>query len=268
MSEIANESGFDPIDGDIDKVYGNHQLILDLDGFEGPLDVLLTLSRSQKVDLSRISILELAEQYLSFISRVRELKLEIAADYLVMAAWLAYIKSRLLLPEIEENQDEPSGEEMAEALSRRLRHLEGIRSLGKELMERPRLGVSVFSSGVPTSFQVIKKARYEASLYDLLKSYSEHKLNIERGKTLRVISDNQYSIEDAYNRLSLILDSSPKWETLACFLPSNLRDEHATRCAIASTLVASLELAREGKIELRQNQAFGRIHLRRHPKEV
>jgi len=247
----------------IDRDYQEHQLILDLNGFEGPLDVLLALSRSQKVDLGKISILELAEQYLAFISRARELKLEVAADYLVMAAWLAYIKSRLLLPEIDESLDEPSGEEMAESLSRRLRHLEGIRNLGKQLMKRPRLGVSVFSSGVPTSFQVIKKVRYEASLYDLLKSYGEHKLNIERGKNLLVIDDKLYSLEDAYNRLSSILETAPKWKTLAAFLPSNLLDEKAVRSAVASTFAASLELAREGKVVIRQNQAFGHIHLRR-----
>jgi len=265
VSEIVDASGSETLEGYNDNGYGEHQLILDLDGFEGPLDILLTLSRSQKVDLSKISILELAEQYLLFISRARELKLEIAADYLVMAAWLAYIKSRLLLPDIDEDIDEPSGEEMAESLSRRLRHLEGIRILGKELMKQPRLGLSVFSSGVPTSFKILKKVRYEASLYDLLKSYSEHKLNKERGKNLHIISYNQYSIEDAYSRLSLILEDVPKWETLSCFLPSNLRGVKEVRAAVAATFAASLELAREGKIELRQNKAFGRIHLRRYP---
>ena len=160
-----------------------YALILDLDGFEGPLDILLALARNQKVDLGKISILELAEQYLTFITRAREIKLEIAADYLVMAAWLAYMKSRLLLP-APEADEEPSGQEMADALAFRLRRLEAMRDAAKKLMRQPRLGIDVFGCGAPEGIEVIRTPQYEASLYELLKSYGEHKLSMERGENL------------------------------------------------------------------------------------
>jgi segregation and condensation protein A len=241
-----------------------YALILDLDGFEGPLDILLTLARNQKVDLAKISILELAEQYLAFITRAREIKLEIAADYLVMAAWLAYMKSRLLLPEPEADE-EPSGQEMADALAFRLRRLEAMRDAAKKIIRRPRLGIDVFGCGAPEGIEVIRTPQYEASLYELLKSYGEHKLSLERGENLQILASEGYSLEQAYSRLAGMLAVMPEWESMARFLPPGASGELSLRSAVATTFAASLELAREGKMQLRQFEPFGRIYVRRAP---
>jgi len=234
-------------------------LILDIDGYEGPLDVLLTLARSQKIDLNKISILELAEQYLIFISKARQLKLELAADYLVMAAWLAYMKSRILLPETE-SEEEESGKDMAEALAFRLRRLEAMRDSVGKLMKNFRLGVDVFGFGTP--IQIIRSSDYQATLYDLLKSFSDHKLSIERGEALQIQPMESFSLESAYKRLSIMIPNIPDWESMIYFLPKELGKKGNYRSAIATTFAASLELAREGKVELRQFEAFGRLYMR------
>mgnify|MGYP003952328309 CR=1 FL=1 len=244
-----------------------YALILDLDSFEGPLDVLLTLTRNQKVDLTKISILELADQYITFIARARELKLEIAADYLVMAAWLAYLKSRLLLPE-PESDEEPSGQEMADALAFRLRRLEAMREAAGKLMRRARLGIDVFAGGAPDGIKVIRVSQYEASLYELLKSYAEHKLDQERGETLQILASQSYSLEAAYRRLGEMLPAMPEWESMARFLPPEAGGDITMRSAVAITFAASLELARQGKMQLRQFEPFGRIYVRCPPEEV
>ena len=244
-----------------------YALILDLDGFEGPLDILLTLARNQKVDLAKISILELAEQYLAFISGARELKLEIAADYLVMAAWLAYLKSRLLLPEPEVDE-EPSGQDMADALAFRLRRLDAMRDAAGKLMRRPRLGIDVFGCGAPEGIEVIRTSQYEATLYDLLKAYGDHKLALERGETLQILALETYSMEEAYRRLAGMLTAMPEWESLARFLPPEAGGGLILRSAVATTFAASLELAREGKMQLRQFEPFGKIYVRRAPEET
>lgn len=238
-----------------------HDLILDLDGFEGPLDVLLTLARHQKVDLHKISILQLAEQYLAFITGARQLRLEIAADYLVMAAWLAYMKSRLLLPEPEEDE-EPSGEEMAEALAFRLRRLEAMREASARILRRPRLGLEVFSRGAPEGVEVVPKFEYEATLYELLRCYAEHHARVHAEHL--VIADSEvFSMDQAYQRLSSMLGAMPDWESLARFMPPGLRSGLMTRSAVATTLAAGLELVREGKLQLRQLEPFGPIYIRR-----
>ena len=244
-----------------------YALILDLDGFEGPLDILLALARNQKVDLAKISILELAEQYLAFITRAREIKLEIAADYLVMAAWLAYMKSRLLLPEPEADE-EPSGQEMADALAFRLRRLDAMRDAANKLMRRPRLGIDVFACGAPEGIEVIRTSQYEATLYDLLKSYGDHKLAMEAGETLQILAAETYSMEQAYRRLADMLTVMPEWESMARFLPPDAGGGIALRSAVATTFAASLELAREGKMQLRQFEPFGHIYVRRAPEET
>ena len=244
-----------------------YSLILDLDGFEGPLDVLLALTRNQKVDLSKISILELAEQYLTFIAEARELKLEIAADYLVMAAWLAYLKSRLLLPE-PEGEEEPSGQELAEALAFRLRRLEAMRDAAAKMMRRPRLGIDIFTAGAPEGISIVRTSKYESSLYELLKAYADHKLDQERGETLQIIASQSYSLEAAYRRLSEMLPGVPDWESMARFLPPEAGDSISLRSAIAVTFAASLELAREGKMQLRQFEPFGRIYVRHNPEDT
>ena len=236
-------------------------LILDLDGFEGPLDALLALARTQKVDLTRISILQLAEQYLAFIQRARDLKLEVAADYLVMAAWLAYMKSRLLLPEAEPDE-EPTGEEMAEALARRLQRLNAMREASRRLMLRPRVGHEIFVRGAPEGINVVRVPVFESSLFDLLKAYAAQDARAE-AENLVIAAPEIYSMEDAYQRLSGMLGAMPEWESLARFLPSSDGDPLLSRSAVATTFAASLELVREGRIRIRQLEPFGPIYVRR-----
>ena len=178
----------------------DEQLVLNLEGFEGPIDLLLTLARDQKVDLTHISILALAEQYLRFVQEARRLELEIAADYLVMAAWLAYLKSRLLLPKEEQGDDEPSGEEMAAALAFQLRRLEAIREAGTRLMARAQLGRDVFARGAPEGLRLVTRPEYEGSLFELLQAYGTV---CRRGKAepLQIEPTRLFSMEDLLERL-------------------------------------------------------------------
>lgn len=236
------------------------ELVVDLDGYEGPIDMLLVLARQQKVDLLNISILQLADQYLAFIAAARRLRLEIAADYLVMAAWLAYLKSRLLLPEPEED-DEPTGPEMAEALAFQLRRLEAMQKAGAKVMNLPRLGRNVFPRGAPEGVQVTRVPVYELSLYELLKAYGDHHRR-GHGEPLEIAPTEVQSIHDALERLGVLLGRVPDWQTLMTFLPKGLRRGVVYRSAVASTFAASLELARSGLIELRQSGTFGPIYLR------
>ncbi len=236
-------------------------LVLDLEGFEGPIDVLLQLARDQKVDLTQISILQLAEQYLEFVREARRLRLELAADYLVMAAWLAYLKSRLLLPE-PEGEDEPSGAEMAAALAFQLQRLEAMQNAGKNLMKLPQLGQDIFARGAPERIQKTTTATYDVSLYDLLSAYGRVRGSAQNAQNLKVLSLNLYSIEDAVERLQALLGNAPGWRTLASFLPADLRDSLMLRSAVATTFTASLEMVKAGKLQLRQDSAFGPIYLR------
>ncbi|MGH7186894.1 MAG: segregation and condensation protein A, partial [Pseudomonadota bacterium] len=199
----------------------DHQLVLDLDGFEGPIDVLLTLAREQKVDLAKISILELADQYLSFIQRARRLRLEIAADYLVMAAWLAYLKSRLLLPE-PEGEGEPTGTELAAALAFQLQRLEAMQNAGTALMARPRLGQDFFRRGAPEAIRIVSRAVYEVSLYDLLKAYGDQRAR-RRDTALHIAPSDLYSMDEALRRLGEMLGQAPNWRLLSAFLPVGLK---------------------------------------------
>ena len=233
-------------------------LVVDIDGYAGPLDVLLALARTQKVDLTHISILQLAEQFLAFVTEARSLHLEGAADYLVMAAWLAYLKSRLLLPDEE---GELRGTEMAARLRHQLRRLEAIREAGHKLMMRHRLGRDVFARGDPEAIRVIKTPVFAVSLYELLKGYAAVEARVP-AETLRIDRHAVYRIEDAIRRLARLLGETLDWETLEDFLPPGMDAGFARRNAIASTLAASLQLAREGKIELRQTNAFGPVYVR------
>lgn len=235
--------------------------ILDLEGFEGPIDLLLSLAREQKVDLARISILALAEQYLAFIRRARDLKLEIAADYLVTAAWLAYLKSRLLLPAPPDDDEEPSAEVLAENLAWRLRHLDAVRRAGEQLFERPCLGRERLARGRPEGVAVLRRSRFRMSLHELLEAYvdqrlraSEHRLVVARAPAVRV--------EEALARICALL-GGPDWQNLLGFLPPGLLDDAWRRSAIAASFAAALELAREGLIELSQAGPFGPIYVRR-----
>ena len=241
---------------------GSSPLIVDLDGYEGPLDVLLALARDQKVDLKKISILALAEQYLIFINEARRLRLELAADYLVMAAWLAYLKSRLLIPDTGDD-DEPSGEEMAARLAFQLRRLEAMRDVSARLMSRERMGYEVFTRGKPEGIRVIRNSVYDVSLYELLKAYADQTVRKGIAEPLRLRRDFITSVEDALHRLEEVLGRMPDWTVLQSFLPANLVGSLETRSATASTFAASLELAKQGRLKLRQGQAFGPIYLRK-----
>ncbi len=234
--------------------------VVDLDGYEGPIDVLLMLAREHKLDLTRISILALADQYLAFVAEARRTNLELAADYLVMAAWLAYLKSRLLLPDLGE-EDEPTGEEMAAALAFQLQRLEAMQDAGQKLMARNRLGQDFFPRGAPETFRALINPILEVTLFDLLKAYGDQRRRIE-GSTLHIESFEIHTVEDALRRLKSLIGSTPDWESLWQFLPEGVLEGLVQRSAIASTFAASLELAREGKIKLRQSGPFGPIYLK------
>lgn len=241
---------------------GDGALVVDVAGFEGPLDLLLAMARTQKVDLSRISILALAEQYLSFITELRKMRLEVAADYLVMAAWLAYLKSRLLLPEPPEGEDELSGEEMAAHLAFRLRRLEAMRKAAARLMTRNRLGRDVFSRGTPEGIRVERRNEYTAELYDLLKAYSQ-----QREKTLhvnyRIRPRPVVTLKEARETLARLVGAFNDWGRMDECLAEYVLGHVSRASAIASTFGASLDLARDGEIEIRQEHAYAPVYVRR-----
>lgn len=241
---------------------GSDAFVLAVDGFEGPIDLLLNLAREQKVDLLQISILALAEQYLVFVEKARAAQLELAADYLVMAAWLAYLKSRLLAPDAPGDEDEPNAEELAEALARRLRHLEAMQRVGGKLMARLRLGVDLFDRGAPEGVVAAARPVYDLGLLDLMRAYAAIRLD-DRQLALHIDATELHSVEEALRRLSAMLDETPGWSALRRFLPTDAPPGLARRSALAATFAATLELAKAGRIELRQDQAFGPIYLRR-----
>ena len=239
------------------------EFVVDLDGYEGPIDVLLALARNQKVDLTKISILRLAEQYLAFIAEARGLRIEIAAEYLVMAAWLAYLKSRLLLPDAEPDDDGLSGAELAEALTFQLRRLESMRHAGLRLMARPRLGREVFGRGAPEGVEVVRTSVFEVSLFDLLKAYGDNRRRVDTSR-LVIEPDSLFNIADAIERLSGLLGGMTDWRALMSYLPPELDAGGLIyRSAVATTFAASLELVRSGDLELRQSSSFGPIQVRR-----
>jgi len=246
---------------DLASFSSRDQLILDLEGFEGPLDMLLTLAREQKVDLLQVSILQLADQYIQFVETAKKMRLELAADYLVMAAWLAYLKSRLLLPKSEEGE-EPSGEEMAVALAYQLKRYETVKNLASNLVNRPRLGRDIFPRGSPEGLRNIRKTIYDVSLYELLKAYVNN-YNDQQVQSLTIEPNLLFSVEDCSNRLKNILGSSKKWIGLVDCLPKNLKGSLILKSALASTLSASLELAKDGKLEIQQKNLYGPIFLKK-----
>ncbi len=242
------------------------KLLLNIDGFEGPIDVLLELARNQKVDITKISILQLARQYLGFIERAKMRNLELAAEYLVMAAWLAYLKSRLLLPK-QEDDEEYSAEEMAEALQFQLRRLQSMQDSAKKLMDLPQLGQQIFPRGMPEGLQTITDTSWDVSLFDMLKAYGDiHRRKNESHYDLPAF--NLMSTEAALSRLTRMLGSLPKkglqtvWATLESFIPDGIKDKLYGRSALASTLTAGLELVKQGKLEIRQDGLFRPIYLR------
>jgi segregation and condensation protein A len=234
-------------------------LVVDVDGFEGPLDLLLDLARSQKVDLARISVLALAEQYLLFIERSRALKLELAGDYLVMAAWLAYLKSRLLLPAPAED-DEPTGEELAAALALRLKRLEAMRKAASLLVSRDRLGRDVFARGEP-QIRVERKGNYTATQYDLLSAYA--RLRRRKARTvIRLTKRVVWSLVEAREALVRMIGKTAEWTPLTVFMSPYLAPKETRRTVVASSFGATLELAREGKLQVRQATTFGPLMIR------
>ncbi len=236
-------------------------LYVDVDGYEGPLDLLLDLARRQKVDLGRISVLALAEQYLGFIETVREKRIEIAADYLVMAAWLAYLKSRLMVPHAPSDV-EPSGEMMAALLQFRLKRLEAMRKAAMQLVNRPRLGREVFVRGLPEPVLVERRNLWESSLYDLLKAYASGR---ERGvpQDYHLFERSVWSLQEARDILSRLIGDSVDWVPLDAYLDQYLNSPEQRKTATASSFASSLELARQGQIELRQTLTFGPLFMRR-----
>jgi segregation and condensation protein A len=237
-------------------------LVVSVDGFEGPLDLLLALARDQKVDLAKISVLKLAEQYLEFVERAKTRSLELAADYLVMAAWLAYLKSRLLLPQPPSVEGEPTALEMAARLRWRLQRLEAMREAAARLVARDRLGRDVFSRGAPEPVNVIKLRTQSDTLYDLLTAYSAQRLKRARGSTYRPVHAPVLLIEEARQRLERMLGRIGNWNALSNLLPSEWSFGDRRRSALASTLLACLELARDGRVELRQLQPFDEVYVK------
>lgn len=233
-------------------------LTLDVDGWEGPLDLLLTLARSQKVDLKAISILALVEQYLAFVERAQALQLELAADYLVMAAWLAFLKSALLLP--CEAEVEPSPEELALRLQLRLERLDAMREAGARLLARDRLGRDVFPRDAPEGLRSVRRARWEVAIYDLLAAYG--RVSARTAPVMHVVADREVmTLDAALARVEEMMGAAIDWRSIERFLPA-----HATgafrRSALASSFLAVLELARQGKVEFRQEQPFAPLYLR------
>lgn len=236
-------------------------LVVDVDGYEGPLDLLLTLARTQKVDLRKISVLALAEQYLQFVEVAKRLRIELAADYLVMAAWLAFLKSRLLLPP-DPTEEGPSAEDLAAHLAFQLERLEAMRRAAAQLMGRDRLGRDVFARGEPQNTSEKRKINYEATLLELMKAYARIKtrddfqpFHLNRGPV--------YTMEQALDRMRAFVGNVIEWRDLASFLPEGWQvDPKKRRSAMAATFAASLELAKRGRVELRQEVAFAPISLR------
>ena len=238
-------------------------LVVDVDGFEGPLDLLLHLARAQKVDLARISVMALAEQYLRFIEKARAIRLELAADYLVMAAWLAYLKSRLLIPK-QPGEDGESGEELAAVLQFRLRRLEAMRDAASRLVNRNRLGRDIFQRGLPELTIVEKRNEYSASLYDLLTAYATQRQR-QAITNVQIAKRSVWSLKEARDILTRLIGSISDWTVLDRFLTRYLTSPEERRTAIASSFAASLELVREGKLEVRQDAAFQPLWMRRRP---
>lgn len=233
-------------------------LTLELDGWEGPLDLLLALARSQKVDLKAISILALVDQYLDYVNAARALKLELAADYLVMAAWLAYLKSALLLPRNPE--ETPSPEELALRLQHRLERLNAMREGGARLMARDRLGRDVFARGAPDGLRTVRTARWQAELFDLIAAYG--RVSARSRPVMHVVAARDVmTLDDAITRVSALLGQRVDWTTIESFLPGEATGGYR-RSALASSFVAALELARQGKAELRQAAPFAPLYLR------
>lgn len=244
---------------------GEPELVVDVEGYEGPLDLLLALARQQKVDLTKISILALADQYLQFIEAARKIRIELAADYLVMAAWLAFLKSRLLLPE-PAAADGPSAEEMATALANRLRRLEAIREAANRLMNRPQLQRDIFARGNPETIAEIRHPKYPATLFDLLTAYAAQRQQRVLA-SVHLAKRTVWSLAEARASLERLIGmaESEDWGCLDEYLLNYVVDPSQRATIFASSFAAALELVREGEMELNQKQAFAPLYFRKRP---
>jgi segregation and condensation protein A len=238
------------------------RLVVDVEGFEGPLDLLLGLARTQKVDLAKISVLALAQQYLEFIAEARRLRLEIAADYLVMAAWLAFLKSKLLLPAEPSEEGEPTGAELAALLAFRLKRLHAMREASAQLMTRKRLGRDVFARGLPEPTRITRKSVYDANVYDLLKAYSQQRQRTA-ALSLRMRPRTVWSLREAREELERLLGMTVDWAPLDQLFAEFLVESELRRTALASGFTATLEMTREGVLEIRQAKSFAPLLIRR-----
>ncbi len=245
-----------------DDLAPSERMLVTLDGFEGPLDLLLHLARAQKIDLTKLSVLALAEQYLAYIAEARALRLEIAADYLVMAAWLAFLKSKLLLPVEAKLEDGVDGEEMALHLAFRLQRLEAMREAAAKLFNAKQLGLDFFSRGLPEGMRTIRKSDYWASIYDLLKAYADQRRKNVVMAPVKWGAREVWSIKDARELLQRLVGLEADWKVLEGYLAEYLLDPVVSKTALASSFGATLELTREGFTELRQARPFAPIYVR------
>tara|TARA_R110002124_G_scaffold34193_7_gene112513 strand:- start:3770 stop:4570 length:801 start_codon:yes stop_codon:yes gene_type:complete len=237
-------------------------LIVDVDGFEGPLDILLTLARTQKVDMLRISVLHLAEQYLIFVNKAKELRIELAADYLVMAAWLAFLKSRLLLPP-DPDEEGPTGEDLAAHLAFQLERLSAMRDVAARLMARDQLGRDFFARGIPEGVERVRRIEYSANLLDLMQAYARIRTRDEF-RPYVMDRDNVFTLEQALERMRPMIGFAGQWTDILSYLPQGWdSDPGRRRSATAATFAAALELVKEGHAEVRQSETFAPIQLRR-----
>jgi segregation and condensation protein A len=257
-----NEATSDRFDGSVADRLAAEALIVDVDGFEGPLDLLLTLSRTQKVDLRKISVLDLARQYLAFVEKAKALRIELAADYLVMAAWLAFLKSRLLLPP-DPTEDGPSGEDLAAHLAFQLERLQAMRDVAAKLMARDQLGRDFFARGLTQEVERVRKVDYTATLLDLMQGYARIRTKDEF-RPFVMDRDSVFTMEQALERMRGLIGFAGTWTDISSYMPDGWDvDPVRWRSATAATFAASLELAKEGKVELRQSETFAPIELRR-----
>jgi segregation and condensation protein A len=257
---MTEETALD-FEGAVERDAEEPALVVDVEGFEGPLDLLLALARQQKVDLAKISILALADQYLAFIEHARKVRLELAADYLVMAAWLAYLKSRLLLPDAHP-QEGQSAEELATALALRLRRLEAFRGLAQQLFERPQLDRDVFARGCPEPIAHVKRQEWSATLYDLMSAYAQQRQRSALAH-VRLAKRTVWSLAEARTALERLIGQSADWTRLDQFLISFVVEPSLAASVFASSFASTLELVREGVIEVQQGGAFEPLYVRK-----
>ena len=263
----APETAVDPSDwaepAQLD-VRPDQALSVHVDGFDGPLDLLLALARTHKVDISKISVSALAEQYLAFIAGAEALRIEVAGDYLVMAAWLAFLKSRLLLPREKPDDPTPSGEELAARLAFRLQRLEAMRQAAAQLMTRKRLGFDIFPRGMPEGVRTIREREYTAEIYDLLKAYADQRKRTTVKRVHIVKMRTVWSVKEARTRLEkLVGDSSGDWVQLDMFLEQYMPSRELMKTTVAASFGATLDMAREGLVELQQAEPFAPIYMRK-----